>query len=218
MRKNQRAEIRKPEILENYYQVLIEEGFEGASIGKIAKRINIHPSLIIHYFKTKENMTIELVELLIEKYEAPEFLQFDHIQNMEQRFDKLLDTIFSFEWSRTVDPGVHFGFYYLSFRNQAIRERFEMMFRRFRDYLIDEFKLYKKEGIVKVKDLKRAADIIVTLMEGLEFHAHFLSEDRPFKDFAACAKNLSLSMLKGDLAPEQIVENWKHTFSNGSFK
>ena len=55
MRKNQKAEIRKPEILENYYQVLIEEGLEGTSIGKIAKRMDIHPSLIIHYFKTKEN-------------------------------------------------------------------------------------------------------------------------------------------------------------------
>ena len=43
MRKNQKAEIRKLEILENYYQILIDEGFEGASIGKIAKRMHIHP-------------------------------------------------------------------------------------------------------------------------------------------------------------------------------
>ena len=111
MRKNQKAITRKPEILENYYQVLIEEGFEGASIGKIAKRMNIHPPLIIHYFKTKENLTLDLVDFLIEKYEAPEFLQFGHIQDLEQRFDQLMDTLFSFEWSRTVNPGVHFGFY-----------------------------------------------------------------------------------------------------------
>ena len=76
MRSYQKAEIRKPEILDNFYHVLLEEGFEGASFGKIAKRMNIHPSLIIHYFKTKENLTTELVDLLIEKYEAPEFLQF----------------------------------------------------------------------------------------------------------------------------------------------
>ena len=50
--------------------------------------------LNIHYFKTKENMTTDLVDLLIEKYEAPEFLQFDHIQNMPQRFNGLMDTIF----------------------------------------------------------------------------------------------------------------------------
>ena len=119
MRKHHKAETRKPEILENYYHVLIEEGFEGASIGKIAQRMKIHPSLIIHYFKNKENLTAELAQWLIRKYEAPEYLQFDHIQDMEQRLHALIDTIFSFEWSRTVDPGVHFGFYYLSYYLRA---------------------------------------------------------------------------------------------------
>jgi AcrR family transcriptional regulator len=198
MRSNQKAEIRKPEILDNYYHVLIEEGFEGTSIGKIAKRMNIHPSLIIHYFKTKENLTIELADLLIEKYEASEFLQFDHIEDLEQRFQSMIDTIFSFEWSRTIDPGLHFGFYYLSFRNPKIREAYEKMMQRFRDYLVSELELYRQEGIVKANDSKMAADTIVTLMEGLEFHAHFLSEGQPFEKFSNYAKHLVISMLKDE--------------------
>jgi AcrR family transcriptional regulator len=196
MRNYQKAEIRKPEILENFYHVLIKEGFEGTSIGKIAKRMNIHPSLIIHYFKTKQNLTIELVELLIEKYEAPEFLQFDHIQDLEQRFQLMIDTIFSFEWSRTIDPGLHFGFCYLSFRNPKIRKAYERMMQRFRDYLERELDLYRKAGIVKVNNAKMAADTIVTLMEGLEFHAQFLSEGQKFEKFANYAKQLVISMLK----------------------
>jgi AcrR family transcriptional regulator len=194
MQRRHKAETRKPEILENYYQVLIEEGFEGASIGKIAQRMKIHPSLIIHYFKNKENMTAELAQLLIEKYEAPEFLQFDHIEDLDKRFHALIDTIFSFEWSRTVDPGVHFGFYYLSFRNPKIRQQFAVMFKRFRDYLARELEVYKSEGIVNVEDVRKAADIIVTLMEGLEFHAHFLSEES-FEDFADYSKRLALKAL-----------------------
>jgi AcrR family transcriptional regulator len=201
MRKNQKADIRKREILENYYQVLIEEGFEGASIGKIAKRMNIHPPLIIHYFKTKENMTIELVDFMIEKYEAPEFLQFDHIKDIAQRFDALMDTIFSFEWSRTINPGVHFGFYYLGFRNQKIKQRFEAMFKNFRNYLVGELEVYQKAGIVKVKNLKIAADTIVTLMEGLEYHAHFLSDNEPFEEFANYSRQMIVSMLKNQPSP-----------------
>lgn len=196
MRKNKKAELRKPEILENYYQVLIEEGFEGASIGKIAKRMDIHPSLIIHYFKTKENMTFELVELLIEKYMEPGFLQFNHITDLEQRFHTLIDTIFSFEWSRTINPGLHFGFYYLSFRNPAIHERYKAMIKQFRDYLVGELELFRKKGILKINDVKKAADIIVTLMEGMEFHSHFLSEEKPFEEFADYAKNLVFTLLK----------------------
>jgi AcrR family transcriptional regulator len=198
MRKNKKAEIRKPEILENYYQVLIEEGFEGASIGKIAKRMDIHPSLIIHYFKSKDNMTFELVELLIEKYLAPGFLKFNHITDLEQRFYTLIDTIFSIEWSRTINPGLHFGFYYLSFRNPAIHERYKAMIKQFRDYLIGELELFRENGILKIDDVKKAADIIVTLMEGLEFHSHFLSEEKTFEEFANYAKNLVLALLKHD--------------------
>ncbi|HDZ24380.1 MAG TPA: TetR/AcrR family transcriptional regulator, partial [Desulfobacteraceae bacterium] len=170
MRKNQKAEVRKPEILEHYYQVLINEGFEGASIGKIAKRMNIHPSLIIHYFKTKENMTLELVKALIDRYEAPEYLQFDHIQDPLERFKALMDTLFSLEWSRTVDPGVHFGFYYLSFRNPEVKKRFEEMIKRLRDHLIRELERFRRADVVKVDNALRAADMIVTLIEGLEFH------------------------------------------------
>ncbi|UCG06207.1 MAG: TetR family transcriptional regulator [Desulfobacterales bacterium] len=209
MRKNQKADLRKPEILENYYQVLLEEGFEGTSIGKIAKRMNIHPSLIIHYFKTKENMTIALVDLLIEKYEAPEFLKFDHIQDLEQRFHALIDTVFSFDWSRTIDPGLHFGFYYLSFRNPKIRKAYEAMIRRFRDFLLGELEFYQAKGIVKANDIKKAADIIVTLMEGLEFHVHFLSERQPFEIFANYAKHLVLSMLKDETFSSNYADQIK---------
>ena len=206
-RKNSKIEQRKPEILENYYQVIIEESIEGASIGKIAKRMNIHPSLIIHYFKTKENMTLELVDLLIEKYEAPEFLQFDHIENMDQRFHALMDTIFSFEWSRTIDPGVHFGFYYLSFRHPEIKKRFKRMIQGFRNYLVRELEQFIKCGIIKTKDAQTAADIIVTLMEGLEFHAHFLSEGQPFQNFARIAKKIALDMLKGEIVQTSLNKN-----------
>ena len=198
MRRYQKADIRKPEILENYYHVLIEEGFEGASINKIARRMNIHPSLIIHYFKTKENLTIELADFLIEKYEAPEFLKFDHIQDLEARFQALIDTIFSFAWSRTIDPGLHFGFYYLSFRNAKIRKAYEQMLQRFRDYLVDELEYYCQEGIVTVNNTRMAADTVVTLMEGLEFHAHFLSDGQPFAEYAGYAKQLVFSMLTGE--------------------
>jgi len=178
--------------------VLIEEGFEGASINKIARRMNIHPSLIIHYFKTKENLTIKLADLLIEKYEAPDFLKFDHIQDLKERFQLMIDTIFSFEWSRTIDPGLHFGFCYLSFRNAKIRNAYEKMLQRFRDYLVHELELYCQEGIVKVTNIKMAADTIVNLMEGLEFHAQFLSGGQPFEKYANYTKHLVISMLKDE--------------------
>lgn len=195
-RKNQSAALRKPDILENYYQVLIQEGIEGTSISKIANRIGIHPSLIIHYFKNKANLKLELVDLLMEKYESPEMIDFDHIENPDARFNALFDMLFSFKWSRTVDPSVHFGFYYLSFRNDKILERFREMFTWLRDYLEKQLSRFNAEGVIKVKEERAAADYIVTLMEGLEFHIQFLAEDSPFEAFAATAKKSVITALK----------------------
>jgi len=196
MRKNKSAALRKPDILESYYQVLIQEGLEGTSISKIASRIGIHPSLIIHYFKNKENMKLELVDLLIEKYQSPAMINFDHIEDDEEHFNAIMDVLFSFKWNRTVDPGVHFGFYYLSLRNEQILARFRVMFKWLRDYLCEKLIYFDDKGIISVTDATRAADYIVTLMEGLEFHSQFLANGKHFDDFAQSAQKILVSALK----------------------
>ncbi len=195
-RKNQNAELRKPEILEGYYTVLIQEGIEGASISKIAKHLGIHPSLILHYFKNKDNLKLGLIELMISKFKSRHLLKFEEIDEDAERFSALMDLIFSYEWSRTVDPGVHFGFYYQSFRDKNVASLFRDMFRWLRDYLYKEFVVFNAKKVIQVNDEMKAADFVVTLMEGLEFHAQFLREDEPFEEFANSAKQSAIVSLK----------------------
>lgn len=196
MRKHQKAETRKPEILEGYYRVLIEEGFEGSSIGKIAAHLHIHPSLILHYFKTKENLEFAMIDLLASKYKSEHMLNFAKLEDNSERFAAIMDLIFSYKWSRTVDPGVHFGFYYKSFRDERISDLLSDMFSWLRDFLHQEFIVFNKAEIIRVNDELKAADFVITLMEGLEFHAHFLGNEQPFENFAETAKNTAISVLK----------------------
>ncbi|MFW2368871.1 MAG: TetR/AcrR family transcriptional regulator [Desulforhopalus sp.] len=195
-RKNKNAELRKPEILEGYYNVMIKEGIDGTSISKIAKHLGIHPSLILHYFKTKENLRLELIEMMVSKFKSRHLISLDHIRDDAQRFEALITILFSYEWSRTVDPGVHYGFYYQSYRDENIKRICGDMFRWLRDFLYKELLYYNKKGIIRVKDELKAADIIVTLMEGLEFHAQFLSDHERFEEFAETCKQSALALLK----------------------
>ena len=188
-RKNQNAALRKPEILEGYYNVLIREGLENTSLSKIAKELNIHTSLIFHYFQNKENLTFELVQLMIEKFKSVHLLNFQSIADDAERYEALLAMIFSRQWSRTVDPGVHFGFYYQSFRDQRTLEHLQSMFLWLRDFLEGQLVVFNKKQIIKVGDAKMAADYIVTLMEGMEFHAQFLGKGQPFEVFAGTVKD-----------------------------
>ncbi len=50
-------------ILEAAKKIVIEEGFEGVSIRKIAKKIQYSPSLIYHYFENKEEILNQLMEI-----------------------------------------------------------------------------------------------------------------------------------------------------------
>ncbi|MCF8068693.1 MAG: TetR family transcriptional regulator [Desulfobacterales bacterium] len=199
MRKKSNAEFRKPEILEHYYHTIIEEGFEGASIGKIAKRMGIHPSLIIHYFKTKENMTVELGEVIAQKYQAVE--QWGNItaqRDIKKMFFRFMDLLFSIEMSATIDDSVYFTFYYLSFRNQEIRNNFSGMFKHFRSFLIENLKKFNEAGIINITDYKKAADILIVLVEGIDFHDKFVSDDEPFQKFAKYARNMAFKLLDVD--------------------
>jgi AcrR family transcriptional regulator len=201
-RKNQNAELRKPEILEGYYHVLIDEGLEGASISKIANHLDIHPSLILHYFKSKDNLKQSLIGLMVTKFKSRHLLKFDHIEDLDKRFEALIDMLFSYEWSRTVDPGVHFGFYYQSFRDDNIASIFREMFRWLRDHICDALVEFHANGVIQIKDPIKIADYIVTLMEGLEFHAHFLGHGDPFETFAETAKQSVYTLVKYKLPRE----------------
>jgi predicted butyrate kinase (DUF1464 family) len=141
-------------------------------------------------------MKLELVDLLIEKYESPAMLEFDQIEDAEDHFNALMEVIFSLKWNRTVEPSVHFAFYYLSLRNEQILDRFKVMFKWLRDYLSIKLDYFNSRGVVRVSDTKRAAEYIVTLMEGLEFHNHFLADGQPFEAFSQVAKKTLIKTLK----------------------
>jgi AcrR family transcriptional regulator len=111
-------------MLEAYYQVLLDEGLEGASIGKIAKRIDVHPSLLIHYFGTKEQMTIELVDYLLEVYYTTYGEKLEAIEDPVDRLRAILDTFFSVSYQQLLPESVFYACFYLSLRHPAVRSAF----------------------------------------------------------------------------------------------
>ena len=61
-------EARQKEIIGAFYRLSKKEGLENASIAKTSELININPSLIMHYFKTKDYLVYGLIELILDKY------------------------------------------------------------------------------------------------------------------------------------------------------
>lgn len=194
-RKKDKADIRKHEILDHFQKVLAEEGFEGASIAKIAKKMDVHPSLLIHYFSTKEEMIIELVDFILLQYETMALKKMKEMNNPEQRLTTLLDTIFGIDWISLVDSSSFYACYYLSFRNPGVKERLTRMYERFRYYIRNEIQLCIAEGLIDESDPEKDADLIISLVEGLSFYRNIAGGNQKYQELGQYLKEKALQML-----------------------
>ena len=177
-RQRQNAEIRKPEIVKSFHQTILEQGFEGASIAKVAARINIHPSLILHYFGNKENLTLALVDYVIEEYDR--LLRSVELEGLppEARLERLLDIIWSREYYEKIHIAGSFSLLAVSFRRPRIQEKIEGLYNAFRRFLAKEIQKAADAGIIEQQDTVRTAARIITLVEGARHFRHlFVGKD-----------------------------------------
>lgn len=173
MKKRQTAEIRKPEIISNFYQVIIEEGFENASIQKVAKRMGIHPSLIIHYFASKENMVMGLVDLVLESNSNLFTGLPPYDFSPEKRLKSLIGIIWSQDWQTNIDISVVYAVLSMGYRNSKVFERILNLYTSYKLFLKTELKRFSEAGIISGIDPENAADIIISMSEGSHYFMPF---------------------------------------------
>ena len=191
MAKRMKPELRRKQILEHFYEVLIEEGIEGASIGKIASHMDVHKSLVMHYFNKKENMVLELIELIIERYEQTVVPRLKEIRDPRKRLEAFLSEIFGLSWKRLFglpsskppNDEAFYAFYYLTFRNEAISKRFKEMYLMMRETFAREIKACAEEGGFEIKDPDKVADLVVVLSEGLNICERMRDDDQQSEKF-----------------------------------
>lgn len=170
MGRKSKSNRRKPEILENLYKVLSREGLEGTTLSKVAAEMGVNSGLLVHYFKTKEEMILAMVDYMLNKYADLYISTLNQHEDPHKRLDVFINTFFEPEWTQRGDASVFWSCFSLSFRNDRVRERFEFMYEGFRRLLADEINIYIKAGIVAVTDSLKTADIVISLIEGFNFY------------------------------------------------
>lgn len=177
MKKRLNAEIQKPKIVKQFYKTILAEGFEGASIAKVAKRMKIHPSLILHYFGNKENLTLALVDYVIEEYGRLLIKYRSQDIAPEDRLTRLLEVIWSHEYYEKISVAGSFAVLTVSFRNRKIHDKIRQMYKAFKRFLVHEFNRLTDSGLVQVKNPDQAAEKILTLIEGSRHFRTFIIGD-----------------------------------------
>ncbi len=198
MGRKSKSDERKPEILQNLYEVLSKEGLEGTTLSKVADHMGVNSGLLVHYFKTKEEMILAMVDFMLDKYANIYITKLNEYSDPQDRLHNVLNTFFEPDWTQRGDASVFWSCFSLSFRNRRVKERFRKMYNGFRNILADEISMYIDAGIVRVKDPVKTADIIITLIEGLNFNRSIKEEDKTLAETAAFFKQALTAFLSAE--------------------
>lgn len=172
---------RQKEIIDAFYKIAKKEGLENASIAKAAALIDINPSLVIHYFKTREYLVYGLIEYILDKYllifKTPASLDNDP----KKRLLKVIDNIFSHKWNILFDDSVSYSCYSLVFRDKKVKEKYKVLLDSLRSNLKEIIQECNKEGVLSVKDPALTADIIFVIVDGAYYYLSLVTNKDEYK-------------------------------------
>ena len=194
------SHIRKPEILKHTYKVVEEEGFKGMTIGKIAKRMGVNSGLLIHYFKSKEGLIMEMVEYLYQSSMNKYLKELESHTSPQERLENLLDILFDTSGTRPQRDAVFWSCYAMGFRDDAIRAKIQGMMEKFIEFGIDEINNWEENGLVSVEDKAKASAIILALHEGFGILRNSINEPETLADVARYMKNIALTALNSKVS------------------
>lgn len=163
-------EARRSEIVKVFYRVAKKEGLENVSIAKIAKVMDINPSLIMHYFRTKEDLVSSLIDFLLDRW-----LKIFDRNALEKPASKealmeMINALFSKKWNVLFDDKVSYSCYALIFRNKKIRMRYKSVLDSLHNTLAAFIEKCRKENILQTEDPVFASRIIFALVDGAYYY------------------------------------------------
>ncbi len=169
---------RRREMLWAYHDAIKNEGLQGASLTKIARRLDIPHSLLIHHFRTKEDMTVALVELILEEYEKSYTEQFASIDDPLERLTKGILALFTVDFQEVIDEQVFYACFYLSMRGERVRRCFDALDARLRGGLSEAIATCIAAGVLPPGDADELAEYVMALEEGYSYMAARLTDRR----------------------------------------
>lgn len=187
--------LRQKGIIKAFYKVAKKEGLENASIAKVAAVLGVNPSLVIHYFSTKNELVHGLIEYILERYRLLYNPQNSTLHPRE-RLVKIIRNLFSRKWNKLIDDGVFYSSYALIFRNKTVKEHYKNLHDDLRKLLMEALQEAKDHGVIEVDDVERTADLIFIFVEGAYYYLSMVSNKAEYEMRIDNYEHTVLSMLK----------------------
>ncbi len=196
------SHIRKPEILRHTYKVVEEEGFMGMTIGKVATSMGVNSGLLIHYFKSKEGLIMEMVDYLYESSMTAYLEELKQYTTPKERLEGLLDMVFDTSGTMPQRDAVFWSCYAMGFRNDQIRDKIKGLMKKFIDFGISEIEAWEENGLVTVENKENGAATILALSEGFGILRNSIDDMTTLEDISLFMKKTALNALEIKSTPK----------------
>jgi AcrR family transcriptional regulator len=182
-------------MLAAYYEVLLEQGLTGASVARIAARAGVPPSLLIHYFGTKEQMTIELVDYLLERFHETYGVRFASIMDPLARLLAIVDALFSVEYHQLLDDRAFYALFYVSLTHPTVRRAFARVYQDSLDLIERALAECMAAGRLPSADAHDLAVTLKALEEGYAFLIGGGADEGAKAEIGAALRSRALQLL-----------------------
>ena len=190
-------EQRKADIIKAFYTVAKKEGLENASISKVADVAKINPSLVMHYFHTREALMIALNDFILERYLNIYKVSGPAIDSRE-KLNQLIENLFSRKWNRLFDDGVFYSFYAQIYRNKRFRESFKELHDTLHLTLKKALDEAVDNGVLRHPNTRELANNIFAMVDGAYYYLGLVDDPAEIDQRLEAYKRLAISMLELD--------------------
>ncbi len=167
MGRKSKKTVRRREILKTSYDQILEEGIEGLTFKKIGLRMEVAPSLISHYFDTKDELMVSVVEYMLKTMDTVYLEKLERLNTAAERLEFFLEETINLYIAQSVADAVWYSCFGLSMHHSKIMEGFEKVYDRDLETCTKLVKDYcEEQGLVCEHPYTEAVKLI-SFVEGL---------------------------------------------------
>ncbi|UCF96135.1 MAG: TetR/AcrR family transcriptional regulator [Spirochaetaceae bacterium] len=197
MGRKSKSTVRRQEIMESCYQVVAKKGLEGATLKRIGKEMGVAPSLLMHYFASKEEMILALVDYMVEKMDRAYLRASKATLSAAERLAVYIDKNFDFEIPQSVEDKVFYGSFYLALSDERIRGSFRRMYDHDHRMIVALIKDYMEETGVKNLEPDLLAIQLISSIEGFYLYRVVHGDSPELNQAAKSYKDMLWRILRG---------------------
>lgn len=164
------------------------DGLQNASTRSIAKEAGVQPSILHHYFKDRDEMIEELVKDIVDRITEKYLAEMGRYENPKTRFDKAVEFLFGPELINGEHSGLFYDCWAEAKRNDRVRESFAMLYKRFREAIIDLLAETNKSAGLSTAEVKELANMIIAIQDGVSVQWDMDPENVDLKKMARLTK------------------------------